>query len=449
MKKKLLCLSAICLATGFARAEITQKLHKSEVLEEEYFFQEPTYLNGVTQAAGWGRNWFIDFKGGGNVFLGNPLGCGDLGDRLKPTLQAGLGKWFIPSVGTRVVYQGFRFRDANLLSRRYNNVHADLLYNATSSLNLNEEGLSRWDLIPYLGAGIVFHRINKNRPFALHYGVMARYRLTNSLHAVAEVGGMSTFRNFDGVGDARKLGDNMLNLSVGLNLTIGKAGWKKVVDARPYMEQNRVLAEYAQNLKREISVLEKRLVANEIILKEYEKILEIEGLLQRYRKSGNIEEKKDAAPKNNYSGLNSLRARLAAQKVAEADSTGGVVRLEEGSYMSQVAEGRQYIGAPIYFFFNLGTTVMTDASQKLNLDELAAVAKKHGLYISIEGAADSATGTQEINAKLSQDRAAFIKAELLQRGIKEGHIMQKAKGGVKEYDPKEANRHTKVTLYLK
>ncbi|MCG4972699.1 hypothetical protein L0M93_28445, partial [Bacteroides cellulosilyticus] len=33
------------------------------------------------------------------------------------------------------------------------------------------------------------------------------------------------------------------------------------------------------------------------------------------------------------------------------------------------------IGAPIYFFFALNTTHLTDTSQRLNLDELARVAK--------------------------------------------------------------------------
>lgn len=39
------------------------------------------------------------------------------------------------------------------------------------------------------------------------------------------------------------------------------------------------------------------------------------------------------------------------------------------------------IGAPVYFFFTLNTARLTDVSQKLNLDELARVAKKYDLHV--------------------------------------------------------------------
>ena len=75
------------------------------------------------------------------------------------------------------------------------------------------------------------------------------------------------------------------------------------------------------------------------------------------------------------------------------------------------------IGAPVYFFFTLNTARLTDVSQKLNLDELARVAKKYDLHVRVTGAADSSTGTSGINDSLSQSRAAFIVSELKQRGI--------------------------------
>ena len=41
------------------------------------------------------------------------------------------------------------------------------------------------------------------------------------------------------------------------------------------------------------------------------------------------------------------------------------------------------IGTPIYFFFALNTTHLTDTSQRLNLDELARVAKKYSLSVRV------------------------------------------------------------------
>ncbi|MCR1857370.1 OmpA family protein, partial [Phocaeicola vulgatus] len=106
------------------------------------------------------------------------------------------------------------------------------------------------------------------------------------------------------------------------------------------------------------------------------------------------------------------------------------------------------IGTPIYFFFALNTTHLTDTSQRLNLDELARVAKKYSLSVRVTGAADSSTGTSSINDSLSISRAGFITAELEQRGIPAKRIIRVSKGGIADYTPVEANRHTKVELFF-
>ena len=55
---------------------------------------------------------------------------------------------------------------------------------------------------------------------------------------------MLTARNFDGIGNSTKFGDNMISISAGLSFTIGKTGWKRAVDATPYIEQNLALQDY-------------------------------------------------------------------------------------------------------------------------------------------------------------------------------------------------------------
>lgn len=84
----------------------------------------------------------------------------------------------------------------------------------------------------------------------------------------------------------------------------------------------------------------------------------------------------------------------------------------------------------------------------LNLDELARVAKKHGVAVMVTGAADSSTGTADINESLSASRAAYIADELKHRGIPYDRITQTGKGGISDYVPIEANRHTKVELFF-
>ena len=43
----------------------------------------------------------------------------------------------------------------------------------------------------------------------------------------------------------------MLTVSAGLSITLGKAGWKRVVDATPYIEQNAYLKDYISYMKDE------------------------------------------------------------------------------------------------------------------------------------------------------------------------------------------------------
>lgn len=100
------------------------------------------------------------------------------------------------------------------------------------------------------------------------------------------------------------------------------------------------------------------------------------------------------------------------------------------------------------FFFNLNTASLTDASQILNLDELARVAKKYSLSVRVTGAADSSTGTPAINDSLSTSRAEFIAVELKRRGIPDGMIVKTSVGGIADHTPAEANRHTKVELFF-
>ncbi|WP_418171358.1 OmpA family protein, partial [Alistipes putredinis] len=106
------------------------------------------------------------------------------------------------------------------------------------------------------------------------------------------------------------------------------------------------------------------------------------------------------------------------------------------------------IGSPVYFFFNLNTAHLTDASQMLNLDELARVAKKYGLSVKVTGAADSSTGTPVLNGSLSTLRADHIVAELEKRGIPIERIVKVSRGGIADHVPVEANRHTKVELFF-
>ena len=489
MTGKILFLSALCLSAMTVKASdadtASDSIVKQVSVTSEYYLQtlKPTYLTNVSEAANWGKNWFIEVKGGASAFLGSPIGCGDVFDRLSPALQVGLGKWFTPAVGGRVVYQGMSFKNGEFKSMNYHFVHADFLYNLTSGINCNDLGLSRWDVIPYVGVGIIYNPdwystcaypggASGSHPFAFSYGLECRYRLTNRMQVVGELSGMTTAKNFDGIGVSSKFGDNMLTLSAGLSFTLGKVGYRRIVDANPYIAQNDWLLLYADRLAARNNRLSHQHKEDERIKAEYRKILEIEGLLDLYKvrigDNGN-EKEHSLYPRNDYSGLNSLRARLgnkgwdgnpetmpkAMKKrmstVTDDDNNDSkdltsLAGSPYDGYLSAMMNGSEYIGAPIYFFFRLGTEELTEVSQLLNIDEIARVAKKHHLKVKISGAADSATGNERINNSLSQKRADYIKTLMVQRGIDESLINTSYEGGIDDYSPVQANRQTCVSL---
>ena len=112
------------------------------------------------------------------------------------------------------------------------------------------------------------------------------------------------------------------------------------------------------------------------------------------------------------------------------------------------SDGRHSLGAPIYFFFRLGTADLLNPSQLVNLDEVARLATRYGLSVRVIGAADSATGSDSINLPLSRSRADYIARELAQRGVPTGNITATHTGGIDDYTPDEANRHTRLLLFF-
>ena len=484
MKKKIVIMSMLCLAltaSASGQSNEADSSYMEPVVTSDVMLQslQPTYLRNVSEGSGWDRNWFLEVKGGTSAFLGSPVGCGDLFDRLTPTLQVGIGKWFTPAVGGRIEFQGCQFKNAEFATMKYQFIHADFMYNLTAFISQNELGLSRWDVIPFLGVGMVHNldlssgkESDTNYPFALAYGLEARCRITNRLHLLAELSGMTTMKNFDAIGSSSRFGDNMLTLSAGLSVTIGKVGHKRIIDAKPYMSQNEWLLDYANGLSSRNRYLTKRVHEDEQCMSEYRKILEIEGLLDLYK--DRLTDKghtkiKSLYPKNDYSGLNSLRARLAnrgwdgnpntmpraMQKRNGMEDTEDIYSLDSlfnnsgvtgNAYLSAMLNGQEYIGAPIYFFFHLGTDVLTEKNQVMNLDEIARVANKHGLQVKVIGAADSATGTESINDNLSRQRAEYIRRLLLDRGVDDSRVYAIYAGGIDKYSPAEANRNTCVVL---
>ncbi|WP_298108463.1 OmpA family protein [uncultured Bacteroides sp.] len=435
---------------------------------------QPSYLDGVVVPTRKSGNWFVSLSGGASAFLGTPLGCEDLFGRLKPSYTIGVGKWFTPSVGVRVNYSGLQFKDSQLSTQEYHHVHADLMWNLLGNRYAKQDEV-RWGLSPYAGLGLLHNADNGHNPLAISYGIQGQYRISRRVSVLMELSGTTTFQDFDGYGKANRLGDHMLSLMAGFSFSIGKVGWKRAVDHRPYERRNEWLTGYANALTERNRQYAGKLDKERRTLDELKKILEIEGLLDTY---GHLFDDKDddgrKFPVNNYSGLNSLRARLKNRHwdgnsplVTETgtDSIQGVNTdslpgkrnaainrpdtVSAAAYFALMRHGDECIGSPVYFFFDLNSARLTDSLQKVNLDAIAHVAMKYGLSVKVTGAADSATGTASINNTLSTARADYIAGELIKRGLPAESITRIYEGGIADYVPDEANRHTKVELHFR
>ncbi len=462
MKKTVLFMMATSLLVGTANAQTTAE-------EQEYVFQEqelqplkPTYLDNVFAANVWDNNWFLSVKGGMSAFTGKPVGHGDFFDRKKPLLNISAGKWFTPFIGGRLAYQGLQLIDSDIESRSYQNVHADFLYNIAAHFKKSYDELPKWDLIPYAGCGIIRNSYTHNKPFAISYGIIGRYRLADRLHLSAEIGATTTWQDFDGKGAPDKLGDHLLQASIGLDLTIGKVGWKKVIDPKPYIFQNDILMDHLEKMKDENFKLNKIHKKDAMALAEMRKILEIEGLLDKYNLAMSTDgENVKTHPRNNYSGLNSLRARL-RNKGWNGDEDNYKPMLKKGKnendstaemspeqYFQVMKDGKIFVGSPIFFFFKLGTDELTESAQIINIKEVASTIKKYGLCARIIGAADSQTGTAYTNERLSAKRADYIAKMMREQGVSQDMIQTQYRGGISSYEPQTGNRNTCVMLYFK
>ena len=188
-------------------------------------------------------------------------------------------------------------------------------------------------------------------------------------------------------------------------------------------------------------------------------------------------------PVNDYDGLNSLRARLAnpkwdgsipnigtgmkleggrikpltsssERKAAESPETSsGSYAGENGvlnsPFLEEMGRGEVPVGAPVYVFFRLAGSYVTDSPQLLNIQSAARLAVAENLRVRITGAADSATGSTDKNAALAISRAQHVAKLMRERGVPEVNIEVLSEGGTAEYSPVEANRNCRIELFIR
>lgn len=117
-------------------------------------------------------------------------------------------------------------------------------------------------------------------------------------------------------------------------------------------------------------------------------------------------------------------------------------------YFDEIISSGLPIGVPVMVFFKGGGTVLTDSSQILNVKAVAELAAEYGFRVGVTGTADSATGSQDVNMRLSQARADYISSVIQEYGVSADMIEVSFEGGINSYTPTAANRSCRVYLML-
>lgn len=366
--------------------------------------ETPTQKYSVATRSFW-TNWFVSAGITGSSFFGDranapvAIGKGTLKDyRTNIGFSIALGKWFTPGLGLRSRFDGIWGRtvvseDASVNASRYLTLNEQLLLNF-SNLFAGYSSTRRWNLIPYLSAGVGRNLSYNTYALGLGAGIISQWKLSKKLSLALDFGWNAYEPDFDGAGgflSGRGLPtkDQVLSLQLGITYHFGRPGFEPLpdVEALNILCQSQIDAINAQ-------------LADEQAESER------------------------------------LRAMLASMQAGQ-----NRVTHSDAPVVQTIS-----LTAPVSVFFNIGSAQIASRRELNNVSELVSIARQMGTAILVTGYADSATGSSQYNQELSRRRAQTVADELKAMGFDPARITIQAEGGVDMLTPSPYNRRATVTL---
>ena len=322
-----------------------------------------------------GDNWFIGAGGGVNLFLNEGYD-----PAVGPSVDFNFGKWFTPSVGMRMGYQGIISkvwanmptqlgpqRDASngMYAQKfgYMYVHGDFLWNISNAFSGYKE-TRFWNFIPYAHAGYYrsygLNGLNfYNNEIAAGLGLLHNLRLTDRLDLVIDMRATVVNGRVHEAYGAAVIPSVTMGLAVDL-------GWP--------------------NFVRSTTIITALEVANA----EKVMILETAALALEAANLSLAEENENLAKANN-----DLTKQLANMKKTEVDYT---------TFFEKMG--------PALVYFEIGETVLGEKEMQhldfIAQNLIASADKNTKIYLTLLGTADSNTGTLRRNQYLSEARAKYV-----------------------------------------
>ena len=356
MKRLNIFMGAAALAAVFMTATI--KVNAQENGNRDEF---GNIVRGPYETNRFGDNWFIGAGGGINIFLNE----GYTG-KIAPSLDVNFGKWFTPSVGMRVGYQGLNSKvEAGDLVQKFGYMyfHGDFLWNMSNALSGYKE-TRFWNFVPYLHAGYyrsygIENIEGSNNELAAGAGLLHNLRLTDRLDLIIDMRATVVNGRVHGATGAALFPSVTMGLAVDL-------GWP--------------------NFERTSTIIG----AIEIANAEKTVVLETAILALETANASLLNENKTLNKKNSDLKKQMNQMSTTVQK--------------DNNLIEDLS--------PMTVYFEIGQTVLND-KELSHLDYYASrilkdMTENSKVEVTIMGSADSNTGTLNRNKQLSEARGKYI-----------------------------------------
>lgn len=357
----------------------------------------PTEKYSVATNSFW-SNWFIQAGAEWNAWYSSEEHGQNFSTspfkkfRSNPGASVAIGKWFTPGIGLRTKLQGIWGKEVYNLEtgalgkfNKYWLLNEHVMFNVSNLIwGYNENRV--WNVIPFVGGGIGRTMTHNFYSMDLSAGIQSTWKVAKHLNVYLEAGWNRVESDIDGGWEDGHRGwdshDNNLYAELGLQFNLGKSNWKKTPDV-------------------------------------------------------------DAINALHQSELDALNAKL---NDANAENDRLKQKLAEQKPVETPEAVKEFVNTPVSVFFNINKTNVASQQDLVNVQAIAKYAKQNGSKLLVNGYADNATGTPEINQKLSEGRAEAVAAELVKMGVEKSNITTRANGGSDELSPISFNRRATVQI---
>ena len=316
--------------------------------------------------------------------------------RSNPGVSIAIGKWFTPGIGLRTKVQGIwgkAVTDDNNAGNgmKYWTANEQVMLNM-SNLLFGYNPNRVWNVIPFAGGGFSRNCTNNNYAMQLSFGLQSSWRLCDKMNIYVEGGWNRMEEDFDGY-------------------TTNPTVYSKEQSTRGWEgKDNHLYAEVGLTFN--------------LGKAKWNKVPDVDAIKAMYQ--GQLE-----ALQAQLDDANSENARL--QKLLDEKS-------------NTAASVKQFVTTPVSVFFNINRSDIASKKDLIDVKSIAQYAKDNGCKVNVTGYADSATGSAEVNQKLSEKRAATVADELVKMGVDRANINTVGKGGIDELSPVSFNRRATVEV---